>query len=411
MAKIYHDNSDSDYPVTICNEGGSRSSKTFDFFHFLTLFYSHNHNAGLECYIFRDTLVDCRKLTYKDFKKSLVAMNIWDESKSKQYPTPYYELFGNHIYFGGLDSSTEATESDIIFVNEALEIDLKEKLEGWFMRCKKLIVMDWNPKYTSHWCFDLEGRPNVHFTHTTYKNNKHLDRKTKVKIESYCPWHFDDLHLKEGKRRPHPINVGSGTADKYQWQVYGEGIRSAPEGLIFQYVNYIDSWPIDIAPIYGLDFGFTADPTALVKVGQNNTDIYLELLLYQSTETPEEIDQYCEAKRISKILPCIADSSDRYVSEKKGVIQMVQGLNDLGWFVEKVSKTKSVMYWLMEMKKKRINIVLNELSHHARKEQENYRMKTINGIQINQPEDKFNHFFDGSRYGFMALNTGNSGMW
>ncbi len=56
------------------------------------------------------------------------------------------------------------------------------------------------------------------------------------------------------------------------------------------------------------------------------------------------------------------------------------------------------------MKGKTINIIINHLVHFARKEQENYRMKVINGIAINQPEDKFNHFWDMVRYGHMALN-------
>ena len=69
------------------------------------------------------------------------------------------------------------------------------------------------------------------------------------------------------------------------------------------------------------------------------------------------------------------------------------------------------MFWLGKMKKKRINIIVNELYHHAKKEQENYTLKLINGIAINQPIDKYNHFWDGARYGYMSLNTNNSAFW
>ena len=129
------------------------------------------------------------------------------------------------------------------------------------MRCRKLMVLDWNPKYTQHWCFKLEGQANVHFTHSTYRNNKHLEQSVINKIESYCPWNFDDLELPEKKRRPHPDNVRLGTEDAYRWSVYGEGIRCAPEGLIFKNVVYDDMWPENIAPVLGLDFGFTVDPS------------------------------------------------------------------------------------------------------------------------------------------------------
>jgi len=80
---------------------------------------------------------------------------------------PYVNIFGNHVHFNGLDSedNTEGYPSDVIFVNEALETQ-KAKVDGLKMRCRKLMIMDWNPKYTQHWCFELEGQPNVFFTRT-----------------------------------------------------------------------------------------------------------------------------------------------------------------------------------------------------------------------------------------------------
>ena len=62
------------------------------------------------------------------------------------------------------------------------------------------------------------------------------------------------------------------------------------------------------------------------------------------------------------------------------------------------------MFWLLSMKKKKIHVVKNRLWKHVKKERENYKWKEINGIMINQPIDKYNHFFDGARYGHMAWN-------
>jgi len=161
--------------VTICNEGGTRSSKTWDFFHFLVAFCNHNKGKENEIYILRDTLVNCRDFTLKEFRKCLVQIGVWDSSKFVGSPKPYYNLWGNHIYFRGLESEeyTEGYPSDISFVNEGLETT-PAQIAGIRMRCRKMFAMDWNPKFTQHWCFDLEGQPNVFFTHSTYKNNKHL---------------------------------------------------------------------------------------------------------------------------------------------------------------------------------------------------------------------------------------------
>jgi len=411
MVKIYLENKDKPDKITICNEGSSRSSKTWDFFHFLVMYCENNQNADNEIYILRETLVDCKDKTFKEFKKCLKVMKVWDDNCLSSPQKPDYNLYGNQVMFRGLDDSSEGYPSDIIFVNETLENQNKEKIDGIYMRCRKLVVYDWNPKYTQHWCFDLEGQPNVHFTHSTYKNNKHLELSVINTIEGYCPWNFEDLHLPEKQRRPHLENIKNGTADKYRWQVYGEGIRAAPEGLIFQYVTYIDSFP-DMGFSYGLDFGFTTDPTALVKYAEDKFNIWIELLLYEPTENADLIHEFAIANDIRyQEIPTTADSSDKYTGENKGTVEMVKDLKGKRWNISKVSKTKSIMYWLTSMKKKKIHIVKNHLYQYAKKEQENYRMKLINGIAINQPIDKWNHMWDSARYSHIANNNKKAAMY
>lgn len=410
MVDIYSTNKTPENKITICNEGSSRSSKTWDFIHLLVMFLDHNRNKGLEVYVLRNTLTDCRDFAYKEFEKAFGVIGIIDIVSKKESPKPYMKLYGNHIYFRGLDEDKEAPPSDIIFVNEALEVETRRKLKGWFMRCRMLQVLDWNPKFSQHWCFDMEGTPNVYFTRSTYKNNKHLEKSVVNEIESYCPWHFDDLHLPKKKRRPHPTNIKNGTADDYQWEVYGEGKRTAPEGLIFQHVEYIDKFP-DIAYTHTIDFGFTADPTAINKYAEDTHNIWIELLLYEPTENADLIHEFAISSGINIKLPSTADSADKYTGENKGTVEMVRDLKAKGWRISKVSKTKSVMYWLTSMKKKKIHIVKNHNYIHAKKEQENYRMKLINGIAINQPIDKFNHMWDSARYGHIAYNSKTSGMW
>ena len=373
-----------------CGPLAHNSSKTWDFFHFLYMFCDHNRGQHNEIYILRETLANCKDYTLKEFKKCFQKMEVWDDDNFKNPQKPEYILFGNEIYFRGLDDSAEGYPSDILFINEALENQNKEKVATLRMRCRKLMVMDWNPKYTQHWCFDLEGQENTFFTHSTYKNNKHLQKSVIKEIESYNPAIQD--------------NVKNGSADDYRWMVYGLGKRAAPEGVIFKNVVYEDAFP-DLAFHYGMDFGFTSDPTAIVKYAESSNDVYLELLCYQPIETPEEIDKFADAIGLNKRLPITADSSDKHISEKHGTIEMCSGLRGLGWRITKVSKSKSIMFWINSLKKKKIHIIKNHLYHFAKKEAENYRLKLINGIAINQPVDDFNHFWDGSRYAHMAEHS------
>lgn len=416
MCQLFSENYSEENKVEIYNEGSSRSSKTWDTFHFIFTFCDHNRNKGNDIYILRNVLKDCREYTYKDFKKcmkDIIGVKEPDITYMKENQEPTVTLFGNNIYFRGLndEANQEGYPSDIVFFNEMLEISVKSKINGIMMRCRKMIIGDWNPKFTKHWVFGLEKRDNAFFTRTNYRQNKHIQLSVRKEIESYYPWLIEDMHLQEDKRRPNLVNIKNGTADRFRALVYGEGIRSAQEGLIFNNVRYIDEWPKDIAPVHGLDFGFTTDPSALTKVGENKTDIFIELLLYQPTETSNEIHEYTLKKGISRSIPCEADSSDKYTGENKGTVEMVKELKQKGWKIRKVRKTKSVMFWLGKMKGKRITIINNELVDFARDEAENYKMKLVQGIAINQPEDNHNHMWDSARYAYMSLHDKKTGMW
>lgn len=417
MGTIFQKNYSEDNKVVIANEGGTRSSKTWDTFHFIYTFCNHNQNQGNDIYILRDTLINCKEKTFKEFKKcmKIIGANL---TYFSEHQKPYVNIFGNHVYFRGLDSedNTEGYPSDIIFINEALETQ-KDKVDGLKMRCRKLMIMDWNPKFTQHWCFDLKRQPNVFFTHSTYKNNKHLKKSIIRDIEAYEPWvtgsyevrdntlFYNDNPIDESNQPPpHLENIENATADEFRWKVYGLGLRGAMQGVIFKSITWIDEFP-PIAHTYGMDFGFVSDPLAFGKYARQGRNIYLELLIYTPISTSIEVDAALKALNISKYIPITADSSDKYVSEKKGTVQMVRELFDMGWEISKVSKTKGVMFWLEDMKNYKIHIVKNRLYEKVKIEQENYVYKEINGILINQPSDKHNHFWDACFVGDTMITT------
>jgi len=282
------------------------------------------------------------------------------------------------------------------------------------MRNRVFWWADYNPSLTQHWFFEnVLPRADVGFLRTTFLDNPFISSQEKNKILSYEPYKKDSYQVIENEiiyngqpvndtNQPPPNieNVDQGTADQFNWKVYGLGLRGSMKGLIFNNVRYIDKFP-DLAYSYGLDFGFTNDPTAMVRYAEEEDNIYLELLCYQPIETPQEINALFEALGIERNLPITADSSDKYTGENKGTVEMVVSLNQLGWSITKVSKTKSIIHWLLSMKQKKIHIIKNNLYKYAKAEQENYRFKSINGIEINQPIDKFNHFFDAARYAHM----------
>lgn len=422
MSDIVANNKDSEFATKIYNEGGSRSSKTWDTYHLLYTICSHNLNRGLDIYVFRDTLVNARDLTFKDFQKFMKVIKgevVYSSEKSK----PEAKVFGNNIYFRGLPADDdEGFPTDIIFFNEMLEMS-KTPVDGLRMRCGMLVIGDWNPKFTKHWCFDFEGQTNTHFTRSTYLNNKHLKRTIVSEIESTEPWETGSYSVtKEGiimyegepvtdKNQPPPNvkNIEQQTADLFRWKVYGLGLRGAMKGLVHPYHIAIDKFP-DIDFIYANDFGFTKDPNALVKFAQQGRNIYLELLCYTPIDTASKLIEVFEALDIPKLKPIICDSADRFVSADHGVQLMVKGLRAGGYSASKVSKTKNVTYWIGEMNGYVIHIVSNKFYRFAKSEAENYMWKSINGIELNTPEDGNDHFWNASRYAFMKYNQ-QSSIW
>jgi len=293
-------------------------------------------------------------------------------------PKPYFNLWGNNIYFRGLDSEsdTEGFPSDVTFINEALETDL-HKVIGILMRCTELFVMDWNPKFTKHWAFDFQKRSNCLFTHSTYKNNKHLPQSIISEIESLDP--------------SNPVNVENGTADIYRWEVYGLGKRANRQGLIFPDVTWIDVFPENVDHVvYGMDFGYTNHPSAIGRACTIGNNLYLEKLLYQPTEDFSILRPHYDA--IVGFGPhCWADSADP---------GMISNFRHAGYNVFGVNKFAGSVKWGIDlMKGFKIHIVHSE---DAQVEQENYCWKVINGHALNEPEDKYNHLWDCWRYIVMS---------
>jgi len=381
-------------------QGSGGSGKTFDILYFILTYCRNNRNQGKRIFICRETYSACKDTVLADFLDILKENGMYDKGLHMESHPQKYFFEGNMISFGGRDNvSAHGKRNNLIYFNELLLDDNDKAYMQLNGRCKEVFIVDYNPIFTEHWVYDkVKKRSDVKFFKSTFLTCKYIPEGEREEKLGYEPTHPDDRHLPMAERRPHPTNIENGTADEYMWRVYGEGEAAAAEGIIFQHVTWVDSIPTHITISHAIDFGFTVDPCVIVRGGEDEKNIYLECLSYEPMETPEAIDDYAMAIGINRHTHTVCDSSDKYVSENRGAIEMKVGLEDLGWNIEKVVKTKSVMFWLQSMKKKKIHIVKNRFYSQVRKEKENYRMKTISGVAINQPIDKFNHFWDAGRY-------------
>jgi len=404
-------------------EGSSRSGKTWASI-YIIIWICLYKETNCTINILKETYNEFKTTLYNDFKKILPLFNLPNPFE-KAEEIKGFKIGKNKINFLGADkpSKFHGAQCEYLYVNEMLPVK-QSVFNQAKMRCTKFWWGDYNPSVTVHYIYDsVITRDDVTFLRTTLLDNPEISFAEKNEILSYEPWKPGSYIVKDnsllcynkktGKVEPisstnqpppHLENIRQGTADEFMWKVYGLGLRGAMKGVIFEHVDYIDEFP-DLAYSYGLDFGFTTDPTALTKCAEDEHNIWIELLCYEPIETPGAINNFFESLGIEKDIPITADSSDKFTSNNNGTVEMVRDLRTFGWTIKKVSKTKSVMHWLLSMKTKRIHIVKNHLHKKAEIEQQMYKMREIGGIAINQPLDKHNHMWDSARYRHMSFHT------
>jgi len=352
-------------------EGASRSGKTWSSIDFII--YLCARESKINIIIVRETYNSFKTTLYSDFNRRLPDAGFISPFEMSRDVSTFW-LFGNKISLMGADNPAKfhGAGSDYFFINEALDTpqNIFDQLE---QRCRRFWWLDYNPKVTDHWIYNrVCNRPDVRVFKSTFDDNPKISPQERTKILSY---------------EPNTANQKAGTADGYMWKVYGLGERAAMEGLIFPNVTWIDDFPQDIELIsYGLDFGYTQDPTALVRVGRNGMNLFIQKLIYVPIDNANDL-----ADTIKQVMPETAfvycDSAD------PGMIASLRVRKINALIAKKYSG--SVKDGIDILKRFKLHLVRDK---DLRKEQENYKYRYISGIALNEPEDKFNHCWDAARY-------------
>lgn len=375
----------------ICNQGGSRSSKTWSIFQLLII---RALEGRREVYtIARQKLTWVKATLLQDFKElvKLYDLPITPKINPNRQDQVYY-LNGTEFAFFGLDypEKLHGRTQDITWINEVMEI-AQPHYDQLEMRTKKLIFLDYNPYDDQHWVFNLHKRKDVKVIRSTMLDNQeNLPPLIINKILGY---------------RPTLENIQQGTADKYMWEVYGLGKKGRLKGVIFSNWDIVDSIPPEAKDLgLGLDFGFANDPTALVDLYLlNGTDLYIDELIYEtglknfSTDPKERTIVSVMQQLGVGYRPITADSS-----EPKSIAEIrSQGFNISG--AEK--GPDSILYGIELLKGYKLHITRRSVNIEA--ELRKYKWsEDKNGKSLNIPIDSFNHAIDATRYRATAVLGG-----
>lgn len=371
----------------IVNEGSSRSTKTISILQFIIQL--HLAVPGLKTTISRKKLTWLKVTVIPDFEEVMKKhFMIWNDNNWNKTESTY-EINGGSICFVGLDEPQKlhGRKQDVSWINEAVEADYKD-FEQLAIRTTKTMLLDYNPSYEQHWIYDkVIPRDDCTFIKSTYKDNPFLDPLIRQEIE---------------RLEPTPQNIAQGTADEVSWKIYGLGERAAHRGIIFSKVKIVrelppkDDWK---KCVYGLDFGFTNDPTSLSQLVLAHGELWLKQLIYKRGLTniinphnpsQESIEGMMLKLGIPKNATIWADAAEP---------KSIQDLKNSGWFNigAAIKGPDSIINGINTIL--RYNVNLTEDSVDAIKEKNNYKWKEDrSGNATNEPIDMWNHFWDSVRY-------------
>jgi phage terminase large subunit len=347
------------YPI-ICNEGGSRSSKSYSVVQLLIHIAISKPNTRIS--MVSHSLPHIKRGVYRDFKNILEQWNIWDEKDFRYTDFIYTFKNGSYIELFGLEDPDKAKgpARDILFVNEANLIS-KALFDQLLIRTTGQSFLDWNPADFISWVYEVADNPKNKRIHSTYLNNiSNLSDSQIRNIEQY-----KDL------------------PDDFMWKVYGLGERGSAKEIIYTQWKQYDEAP-DGDVFYGLDFGYV-HPAALIKVTHHEGQNYFEEIIYQSGLTLSDLSRLIKEK-LPDIATIYADAA-----EPKSIEELYrQGFNIK-------PAVKDVWAGIVKMKSYPINLHYN--SKNLRREFMSYKWKKDkNDNVIEEPVKANDDLMDACRY-------------
>lgn len=338
--------------------GGTSASKTISIIIWLIDYAQSTENKVIS--VVSETLPHLKKGAIRDFINIMQDRHYFKDTLWNKTESTYTFETGSKIEFFSADqpARVRGPRRHILFINEANNISF-ETYTQLEIRTSEIIWLDWNPVSEFWWYTDVAPKVDHDFLTLTYRDNEALNESIVKTIES---------------RR----------GNKNWWAVYGEGVLGEAEGRIYKDWKVIDDIPHEARlERYGLDFGYTNDPSACAAVYRYNGGYILDEVLYQCGLVNKQI-----ADVLNNLPPSlvIADSA-----EPKSIDELrLYGINIL----PSQKGRGSVLQGIQNVQAQRISVTKN--STNLLKEYRNYLWQTDrDGKIINEPSPIWNHCFVG----------------
>lgn len=349
-------------------QGGTSASKTVSIILYLIALAQSDKKPTLTS-IVSESFPHLKRGVMRDFLLILREHDYYEEKRWNRTDYTYTFETESKIEFFSVDQpeKVRGARRERLFINECNNVsyDSFDQLE---VRTKDIIYLDWNP-VAEFWFYDeiLGQRDDVDHIILNYLDNEALSKEI-----------IDSIETRKNR--------------KGWWKVYGLGELGEVEGKIYTDWDIIDEIPHEARlERFGLDFGYSNDPTAIVAIYYYNGGYILDEIVFQKRLSNRQIAD--NLLNVGEGL-VIADSAepksiDEIKSEGVNIIGAEKGKDSINNGIQIVQDQR------ISVTKRSVNII---------KEYRNYLWETDkDGKILNVPEHLFSHTMDAIRYGIVSL--------
>lgn len=333
----------------------------------------------------------------------LKVNHLWKIPKGEHTLT--YLPTGQQILFAGLDDPLKLTSITVaqgylnfVWIEEAFQIEKQEMFETLEESIRGIlpphlfhqITLSFNPWSEDHWLrkrfyndtYDREYTDDLIYAITTdYTMNEFLDEVTLKR--------FEEMKIKRPNR----------------FRVAGLGEWGIAEGLVYNNWEILDFDAIELLKkdfsleaAFGLDFGFTNDPSAFIAVivDLRNKRLFIFDEFYKKRLLNNEIAEEIKLRGYSKdeITADCAEAKSIEEIRSYGISRIKQSSKGKG------SVNQGIQYI------QQFDIYVHPKCTNTIMEFKNYVWEEKNGITLNKAADNYNHLMDALRYALEKYSTG-----
>jgi len=347
--------------------GGTSASKTVSILMWL-IDYCQTHRGEVVSVV-SESFPHLKRGAIRDFENIMQQHKYWEPDKWNK--TDYTYNFGTtklEFFSADQPGKVRGPRRQVLFINEANNISY-ETYTQLEVRTSKIIWLDWNPVSEFWWYDEVAPNHDHDFLKLTYKDNEGLAKTVveAIEVRKY---------------------------NKNWWKVYGLGELGEAEGRIYTDWKTVSEVPHEARlERYGMDFGYSNDPTSIVAIHYYNGGYVLDEIIYQKGLSNKQISDILINYPRALV---VADSA-----EPKSIDEIVSyGVSVIGAKKGRDSVNQGIQY----VQQQRISVT--KRSTNILKEYRNYLWQTDKeGKIINTPDVIFNHAMDAVRYGMDRERT------